>query len=379
MAERADIRRYKENLAAEQNATALYLLLADCEENAALAALYRKLAATEQKHAAFWEGMLRQAGVPSPKPSLTFRTRMLGFLARRFGAKMVLPTIAGIERTAGGEYDGQSDAVDAGLARDERSHAKIFGYLSGQAKAIDGGALARLEGRHKSAGGNALRAGVMGVNDGLVSNFSLVMGVAGATAANATNSHAVLITGIAGMLAGSISMALGEWLSVTSSRELYENQIAIERAELSGDPGAEREELSLIYQAKGMPRAEAEKLAGRLLDDPEKALDTLSREELGINPEDLGGSAWEAALTSFFLFAGGAILPVFPFIFGSGMHAIAWSVALSAAGLFGAGAFITLFTGKGWLWSGTRMVLFGAAAAAVTFGVGRLIGAQLGG
>jgi VIT1/CCC1 family predicted Fe2+/Mn2+ transporter len=151
------------------------------------------------------------------------------------------------------------------------------------------------------------------------------------------------------------------------------------REELSGDPEAEREELALIYQAKGMSPEEARKLAGRLLDDPEKALDTLSREELGINPEDLGGSAWEAALTSFFLFAGGALLPVFPFLFLSGMHAIAWSVGLSAAGLFGAGAFITLFTGKGWLWSGTRMVLFGAAAAAVTFGVGRLIGAQLGG
>ena len=189
----------------------------------------------------------------------------------------------------------------------------------------------------------------------------------------------MLVTGVAGLLAGAISMALGEWLSVTSSRELYENQIAIERDELAGDPESEREELTLIYQAKGMSPEEARKLAGRLLDDPEKALDTLSREELGINPEDLGGSAWEAALTSFFLFAGGAVLPVLPYVLTKGMPALAWSVVLSTLGLFGVGAFITLFTGKNPLWSGARMMVFGLAAAAVTFGIGRLIGVQLGG
>ncbi len=380
MAEQTDIQRYRRNLAAERNAAALYRLLAQCEENASLATLYGRLAETEARHATFWEGRLREAGAAVPKPSLTFRTRMLGFLAKRLGAKMVLPTVAAIERSAGAEYSGQADAEAAGLSRDERSHAKIFGFLSRETKTLDGGALARLEGRHRSAGGNALRAGVMGANDGLVSNFSLVMGVAGAAVgAHATDSHAVLVTGVAGLLAGAISMALGEWLSVTSSRELYENQIAIERDELAGDPESEREELTLIYQAKGMSPEEARKLAGRLLDDPEKALDTLSREELGINPEDLGGSAWEAALTSFFLFAGGAVLPVLPYVLTKGMPALAWSVVLSTLGLFGVGAFITLFTGKNPLWSGARMMVFGLAAAAVTFGIGRLIGVQLGG
>ena len=379
MAPPTDIQRYRKNLMAERNAVSLYLLLAQCEENPALTALYRKLAEVEAKHEAFWTLKLQEAGAPVPKPSLTLRTRMLGFLAKRFGAKMVLPTIAGIERAAGGEYDGQADAMTAGLARDERSHAKIFGYLSHNTKMLDGGALARLEGRHKSAGGNALRAGVMGANDGLVSNFSLVMGVAGAVTANAAGSHTVLVTGIAGLLAGAISMALGEWLSVTSSRELYENQISIERSELAGDPEAEKEELTLIYQAKGMPAEDARRLAARLLDDPDKALDTLAREELGIDPAEMGGSAWEAALTSFFLFATGAILPMAPYIFAGGMTAFAWSVGLSVLGLFGIGAAITLFTGKNLLWSGVRMVFFGLAAAAVTFGIGHLIGAHLGG
>jgi len=230
-----------------------------------------------------------------------------------------------------------------------------------------------LEGRHRSTGGNALRAAVMGANDGLVSNLSLVMGVAGATLAGS----GVLIAGVAGLLAGSISMALGEWLSVQSSRELYENQLKTEAEEIESAPEEEAGELSLIYEARGLSPETAHKLASQILANKDTALDTLAREELGIDPTQLGGSAWEAAITSFILFALGAIIPVAPFIFTKGMPAVFISIGLSALGLFGLGAAITLFTGKPVWKSGLRMVVFGLLAAAVTFGIGRLIGVSV--
>jgi predicted membrane protein (TIGR00267 family) len=215
-----------------------------------------------------------------------------------------------------------------------------------------------------------LRAAVLGANDGLLSNFSLVMGVAGA----ALSSQSILITGLAGLLAGAGSMAMGEWISVESSRELYERQISIEAEELKTIPDEEEEELALIYIAKGVPEEQARRMASRILSDERTALDTLAHEELGIDPEELGGSAWTAALTSFVLFAIGAIVPVLPFGFLSGMTAVALSVALSTLALFGIGALITLMTGRSVLFSGMRQVVVGLAAAALTYGVGLVIG-----
>ncbi|HBY93069.1 MAG TPA: rubrerythrin family protein, partial [Chloroflexi bacterium] len=233
----------------------------------------------------------------------------------------------------------------------------------------------QLEGRHRATSGNALRAAVLGANDGLVSNLSLVMGVAGAELAG----KAILITGLAGLLAGATSMAMGEWLSVQSSRELYQRQIEIEAEEISANPKEEEEELALIYQAKGLAADQARELAARLIADEATALDTLAREELGINPEELGGSAWEAAATSFFLFAIGAIIPVSPFIFLSGLTAVFASLLLSAAALFLIGAGITLLTGRSVLYTGLRQVLFGLVAAGFTYALGRLIGVSIGG
>jgi VIT1/CCC1 family predicted Fe2+/Mn2+ transporter len=201
------------------------------------------------------------------------------------------------------------------------------------------------------------------------------MGVAGASA----DGRSVLIAGVAGLLAGAFSMALGEWISVQSSRELYERQIAIERVELEQIPDEEEAELALIYQAKGLPEAQARDLAARLIADRPNALDTLAREELGVDPEELGGSAWEASLTSFMLFALGAIVPVAPFLALGGLSAVAASVVLSALGLFGIGAAITLLTGRSVLYSGARQVLIGLAAAGITFAIGRLIGVAVAG
>ena len=218
-----------------------------------------------------------------------------------------------------------------------------------------------------------MRAAVLGANDGLVSNASLVMGVAGA----ALSGQSILITGLAGLMAGSLSMALGEWLSVQSARELFAHQIGIEREELQAAPEEEAAELALIYQAKGVPPEQARALGQRLVQDPPTALDTLAREELGIDPGELGGSAWVAAITSFLLFSAGAIVPVIPYVVASGQTALIASIVLSLAALFLIGAAITIITGRNALWSGLRQMLFGATAAAITFAVGRLIGTNL--
>jgi VIT1/CCC1 family predicted Fe2+/Mn2+ transporter len=199
------------------------------------------------------------------------------------------------------------------------------------------------------------------------------MGVSGA----ALSAHAILITGLAGLLAGACSMAMGEWLSVGTARESYQRQIDVEAEELQQAPEEEAEELALIYQAKGLAKAEAEALAQRLIGDKATALDTLAREELGIDPDELGGSPWTAAATSFFLFAIGAIFPVAPFFFVAGTAATAASLAASGAALFVIGAGTSLFTGRGVLVSGARQLLIGFAAAGVTYGIGRLIGVAL--
>ena len=365
MSDASDIRQYKQNLREERNSAALYESMAAAESNPSVAEIYRRLAETERKHA---------AGAAVPPDSMGWRTRTLRWLAHRFGPAVVLPTLAAIETGAGAGYRGQKGAEVEAMAAQEQSHARVFGALV-RSGGMEGRAVAKMEGRHRSTGGNALRAGVLGANDGLVSCFSLVMGVAGAE----MSSKSILVTGLAGMLAGAISMALGEWLSVQSSRELYGHQMDIEKAELQSAPEEEKEELALIYQAKGISPEEAMRLAERIISDPASALDTLAREELGIDPDELGGSAWEAAITSFILFAAGAIIPVIPYFFTGGMTAVVWSVACSAVGLFGIGGAITLVTGRPVLWSGFRQVLFGLAAAAVTFGIGHLIGVQIGG
>lgn len=363
-------RRFKENLQGEVDGAAVYKALAEAEQDPNLASIYRRLAAVEGAHAEFWRSRLDRTMRLTP----SFRARGLSWLARRFGPSFVLPAIAATEARGGSDYDTQPDAVAGGLSADERSHARIIHAASSTHTGLAGPAVARLEGRHRGAGGNALRAAVLGANDGLVSNLSLVMGVAGATATERT----ILLTGLAGLVAGACSMAMGEWLSVASSRELYEKQIATEAAELEQSPEEEMEELILIYQAKGLSEAEARALAGRLLSQKDVALETLVREELGIDPKTLGGSAWAAAGTSFVLFAAGAIFPVAPFFFLGGSAAIVASLASSGLALAAVGAGTSLFTGRGVVFSASRQLAIGYAAALVTYGIGRLAGVALG-
>jgi len=375
MADGSKTDRYKENLQGEVDGASLYRSLADVEPDPKLAEVYRRLAAVEESHAEYWRKQLSKVGarIPALKPG--FRTRSLAFLARRFGPAFVLPVINTLEQADSGVYDKQSEAVAGGLPQAERSHARILSAIASPKSGLEGGTIARLEGRHRAMGGNALRAAVLGANDGLVSNMSLVMGVAGAEVSNNT----ILLTGLAGLVAGACSMAMGEWLSVNSSRELYQKQIATEAMELEEVPEEEKEELVLIYQAKGLSEPEARALADKLLSDKNTALDTLVREELGIDPAELGGSAWGAAGTSFLLFSFGAIFPVAPYFFLSGWSALIVSLALSGAALAGIGLGTSLFTGRGAIFSAMRQVLIGFAAAGVTYGVGALVGVNLAG
>jgi VIT1/CCC1 family predicted Fe2+/Mn2+ transporter len=374
MPDHEDIQRYLNNRQKEIDGAALYSALAETEKQPQMAEVYKKLAASEEKHAAGWEKKLKELKAPIPLRRPTWRAASMIWLAKRFGPQFILPTITGNEKADSRAYDGQPDEEAKEFSQDEKSHARLLSMASQSTGGLPGGTVAQLEGRHRAGGGNALRAAVLGANDGLVSILSLTMGVAGAT----NSKPAILIAGLAGVLAGAGSMALGEWLSVQSSRELYEHQIKIEAEEIATSPEEEQEELALIYQSKGLPEDRAKELASHMMADKGSILDTLAREELGIDPEELGGSAYEAAFTSFFLFAFGALFPMLPYLFSSGTMAIVLSLVVSAIGLFIIGAAITLMTGRSVWFSGGRQVIVGIAAAALTFGIGKLIGVSIG-
>ncbi|MEO8540482.1 MAG: VIT1/CCC1 family protein [bacterium] len=369
----ANLKRYKANLRDEVDGVALYRLLAEAEKEPGLKEVYSRLAASEIRHMALWEAKIREAGGEVPNYRPTLRVKFLGWLARRFGTAAVSPIVTRMEMSATTMYDDQPEAVAANLPADERSHARLFREISrstGNGVDVD---IAKVEGRHRGGTGNALRAAVLGANDGLVSNFCLVMGVAGADPGKSF----VLLAGIGGLLAGSISMALGEWISVRSSAEAFERQVAIEREELELMPEEEEEELFLIYRAKGLTDDDARTTAKRILSNPATALDTLTREELGMSAGE-AGNAWVAAATSLTTFSAGAVLPVIPWLFIGGLTGLILSAILSAAGLFLTGAVTTLFTGRSVLFSGSRMTLFGLVGAAISYAVGGLIGAGTG-
>ena len=374
MSDNGKVKQYLDNRQKEIDGAALYAVLAETEKQPQMAEVYKKLSASENKHAAAWEKKLKGLQVPLAPRKPTWRAATMMWLAKRFGPQFILPTITGNEKADSRAYDGQADEEAKEFSQDEKSHARLLSMASQSTGGLSGGTVAQLEGRHRAGGGNALRAAVLGANDGLVSILSLTMGVAGAT----NSRPAILIAGLAGVLAGAGSMALGEWLSVQSSRELYQHQIKIEAEEIATSPEEEQEELALIYQSKGLPEDRAQELAYHMMADKESILDTLAREELGIDPEELGGSPYEAAFTSFFLFAFGALFPILPYLFWSGAQAIILSLVVSALGLFIIGAAITLMTGRSIWFSGARQVLVGIAAAALTYGIGKLIGVSVG-
>jgi len=352
----------------EQHAAALYRELAALSEGDRRT-VFGELAEVEEQHAAHWGRLLEAAGRTPTLGRRPLRTRMLYISARRFGVDRVLPTIIKAEAADSGRYRDIPEAP-AQMADEETGHGQTLAAMAGDSA---GAGLAVYEGRHRRTSGGSLRAGVFGVNDGLVSNLALIMGVAGGT----SDASTVVLAGVAGLVAGAGSMAAGEWISVQSQRELFENEIAVERMELGEFPEEERHELELIYRAKGVPPEQAAELAAHLMRDPEAALDTMAREELGLAPEDLG-SPWIAATSSFVAFALGAAVPLLPFLLLAAERALPASAVLSALALGGVGAGISLFTGRSGWWSALRMVLVGGFAAAVTYGVGAAVGVSVG-
>jgi vacuolar iron transporter family protein len=359
------LQRFREMWADEMDAAALYRTLAESSEGRR-AEVLTALAEAEERHAAHWAKLLQKAGVTDlERPRATLRLRVLGFLARHFGADSVLPMVLRLEAADAAKYRDVAEAP-AAMSAEEMAHGRTVAAMGG---AATGERIARSEGRHRARTGGALRAAVFGMNDGLLSNLLLVLAVAGGT----SDRHILLLAGVGGMVAGAFSMGAGEWVSVQSMRELYERELEVEREELEAFPEEERDELALIYEAKGIPTEEARALAARIMRRPDTALDTMAREELGLASEDLG-SPWVAAGSSFGAFALGALVPVIPFVIGSGTAALVAAIVLSAFTLILVGGAISIFTGRTAGRGSLRMLGIATLVGTVSFFVGRLVG-----
>jgi len=335
----------------EKQSAWLYRRIAAVEPDAARSRLFRDLADAADDQAQEWERRAADNGTPLPAFYPGARARITAWLAGRLGPHNLRPVLAAMKIRGLSVYDYHRPPSKHPMPTDVEQIGR----------------------RHRVHGGGQLRAAVFGVNDGLVSNLSLIMGVAGAS----VDARVVLTTGVAGLLAGAMSMAAGEYVSMRSQREMFEYQIGLEREELAAYPREEAEELALIYQARGMDADTARDAADTLIRSPQQALDALAREELGLNPDELG-SPWGAAGFSFVSFAAGAIVPLLPFLAHlPAPQSVATAAALSAAALAGVGALISLFTGRSAWWSAARMVLIGAGAAAVTYGIGHAMGVSL--
>ncbi len=375
-----DPKRFLKYLQAERNASMLYRALAETTDGERREALL-ELADVEDQHAAHWIDKLQQHGVEIPPvPSnLEADDAQLVSRARSLGLVSVLDTLEQNEGADAGMYDDEPEALPT-MPTDEREHAEVFRKLKGeQPEKFPHRAMSPQAGEpwHKLDKSGSIRAAVFGVSDGLVSNTALVMGFAGASLAGAIDNSVVLFAGLAGLLAGAFSMAAGEYVSMASQRDLFKREIDLERQELIEKPDEERLELELIYRAKGLPREQAKAIADRIMANPETALDTLAREELGLDPDELG-SAWKAAISSFIAFAIGASVVVIPYALFSGVTAFVLAIALALAGMIAVGGVVGSLSGRGVVFSAGRQVIWGAGAAAVTYLVGSLVGVNVG-
>lgn len=333
----------------ERRSAWLYRVVSDAESGSTRQVLFLELAKAADGQAKLWEAEMHKLGMPPPAqftPDL--RARLVAWLIPRFGVRPLKGILAAMKVRGMSLY----------VSPQPHGTPTTLEQMRGET--------------HKNAGSGSLRAAVFGVNDGLISNASLILGVAGAGAA----ADMVLLSGVAGLLAGAFSMAAGEYVSMRSQREFHEYQIALEREELDQYPGEEAAELALIYQAKGVAPEEAKRMAQTLIADPDQALDTLAREELGLNPDELG-SPWGAAISSFFAFSIGALVPVLPYMLLSGSHAFLGVLAATGISLFGVGAALSLFTGLNAFTGGVRMLLIGTAAGTATWFIGKGLGIVL--
>lgn len=383
MSER-DPKRFLRYLSAERNASLLYRSLAETVEGDRREALI-ELADIEDKHAAHWIEKLTEYGVeiPPAPTSLDPDDKALVARARSMGLNSVLTVLEENEGADAGMYDTEPEALDS-MPTDEREHAEVFrrmlagnpnDYLNSdhQAASVANGGL---EPWHKIDKSGSIRAAVFGISDGLVSNTALVMGFAGASLAGSIDNSTVLFAGLAGLLAGAFSMAAGEYVSVASQRDLFAREIEMEARELREKPQEEQKELELIYRAKGLGREQAQDIAAQIMSDPKTALDTLAREELGLDPSELGNPT-KVAVSSFLAFALGASVAVIPYALLSGLPAFITAIVAAIIAMCIVGGLVGKFSGRGIVFSAMRQLMWGVGAAAVTYGVGALIGVNV--
>ena len=338
-----------ENWREEKRSAWLYRVVSDAESGTPRQVLFLELAQVAEKQAAIWAEQIGKDGKELPVYRPDPRTRLVGWLIPLLGVRAMRGMLAAMKVRGMSLYQGsRPQGIPTSLDQIDPE-------------------------KHKSPGSGNLRAAVFGVNDGLISNASLILGVAGAGAPP----DVILLSGTAGLLAGAFSMAAGEYVSVRSQREFHEYQMSLEREELDQYPQEEAAELALIYEAKGIDPKQARQMADTLLQDPDRALDTLAREELGLNPDDLG-APWGAAISSFLSFAIGAFLPLMPYLLLSGNSAFLGVILCTGIALFGVGAAISLFTGRHAILGGLRMLLIGGAAGAATWAIGKALGVALG-
>lgn len=339
-----------DNWTEEKRSAYLYQQIAAIETDEKHKTLFLNLSEMADKQADIWAVQLKNANIPIPAAYIpNWHTKLILGLVRLFGARRMRLILSATK------VRGMSIYREESLGH---QFPKVFGELEEQHRSIQ-------------SGGN-LRAAVFGVNDGLLSNASLILGVAGAQ----MDPHFILISGVAGLLAGACSMGSGEYVSVRSQREMLEYQLSLEKHELDTYPEEEAAELALIYEARGLPKAEAERMAHLLIQNPEKALDTLAREELGVNPDELG-SPWGAAIASFVSFTVGAFVPLIPFIFFHTSFNLEIAIGLTGLALFSVGATISLFTQRNPWWSGMRTLIIGLAAGGFTYFIGTLFGVSV--
>lgn len=363
--DRADLRGYLQH---ELELAALYRRISDAESDPTKAARYARLAREELEHASEWAEKLGIDPDSVRQSGFGFKLRLVWWASRLIGSEraVLLPLLMRGEERAAAAYAAHPSLQE--LEAESRTHAAELAELGGPG-AFDG--IRTAIGRSASSSGS-LRAAVLGINDGLVSNFSLVMGVAGGT----DDSNIVLLAGIAGLFAGAFSMGAGEWVSMRSQRDMYEHLIRSEERLFDNHPSLAAEQISDIYEAKGIRREQSDEIADRVMADRTTALDTLSREKLGIDPKELG-SPWGAAWSSFLAFTIGALFPVVPFIFTSGTEAAVAASIASSIGLLVVGGAMAAFTGNSVFKGGIRMFVVGAIAAAVTYGIGSAVGVTL--
>ncbi len=349
----------------------LYKKLSEQELDPIIAKVYDEMSKIEGSHA---EKFAEREGDGYLLPDPSWRARVLNGIGRLFGYQYVLAVLLDTETSLAKAILTQKKrqkVADTGM---EKNHVKVLMGILDRQKNVGPNQFTRFENRHQSIGGNAIRAAVLGGNDGLFSNFSLMMGIAGVSATSDT----MLMAGFTGLMAGALSMALGEWISVKSAQELYENQMQLEMEEIEMNPEGEQQEIKLIYMAKGIPEDQAKMMAADLISDKDMAHQFLVKEELGIQKDELQGSAWEAAIFSFFAFAIGAFIPIIPVLLFNEISVVFYGcIGFSVLGMFLIGTLITLFTNKNVFYSGMRQVIFGLVAAAITFGLGKLLGNSL--